>query len=128
MGVIAELLKRIPAAEAYRVQLEALEAGAARLQAENDALKAELARYIDRWETLDGDALETLLYLARHERGNAADIARANKVNIQIVETYLKQLHTCDYVHAHANGDTPHFGLAHKGRWYLEERGLLRSA
>lgn len=128
MGVIAELLKQVPAAQAYREQLEALEADAARLRAENEELRAELSRYIDRWETLDGDALETLLYLSRHERGNAAEIARTNRVNIQIVETYLKQLLACDYVQAHANGETPHFGLAHKGRWYLAERGLLKTA
>ncbi|MGE5524524.1 MAG: hypothetical protein ACM3SS_12485 [Rhodospirillaceae bacterium] len=128
MGVTAELLKEIPAAEKYRGRLEALEAEVERLAAENAQLKTELARYIDRWETLDGDALDTLLYLSRNERGNAVEIAKANKVNIQIVETYLKQLVTCEYVHAHANGEVPHFGLAHKGRWYLEERGLLRNA
>lgn len=128
MGVTAELLKEIPAAEKYRGRLEALEAEVERLAAENAQLKTELARYIDRWETLDGDALETLLYLSRNERGNAVEIAKANKVNIQIVETYLKQLVTCEYVHAHANGEAPHFGLAHKGRWYLEERGLLKNA
>lgn len=128
MGVTAELLKQVPAAEKFRPQLEALEAEIERLKAENADLRIELARFIDRWETLDGDALDTLLYLSRCEGGNAVEIARANKVNIQIVETYLKQLVTGEYVHAHANGEAPHFALAHKGRWYLKERGLLKSA
>jgi predicted nuclease with TOPRIM domain len=127
VGVTAELLKEVPAAETYRAKLEALETEVARLRSENDELRTELNRYIDRWETLDGDALETLLYLSRNERGNAVEIARANRVNIQIVETYLKQLVTCQYVHAHVNGDMPHFGIAHKGRWYLSERGLLKN-
>lgn len=128
MGVIAQLLKEVPAAQKYRPQLEALEAELDRLKAENARMGAELARFIDRWETLDGDALDTLRYLSRCERGSAAEIAQANRVNIQIVETYLKQLVAGEYVQTHANGGSPCFGLAQKGRWYLEERGLLAGA
>jgi hypothetical protein len=127
VGVTAQLLDEVPAAGKFRPQLEALENELERLKAENAELKAELSRYIDRWETLDGDALATLLYLSRCERGNATEIAHANQVNIQIVETYLKQLVACQFVHAHANDDAPHFGLADKGQWYLKERGLLKS-
>lgn len=128
MGVVSELLNGVPAAAKYRDALEALEAQVAQLAAENAELKDALARYIDRWETLDGDALETLLYLSRHESGNAADIAAANRVNIQIVEAYLRQLVSGDYVKPVANGAVPHFGITRKGRWYLSERGLLKSA
>ncbi len=127
MGLTAELLKNVPAAAEYRARLEALEAELDRLKAENAELKTELSRYIDRWETLDGEALNTLLYLSRRERGHPVEIADANKVNIQIVETYLRQLVSCEYVHAHANGEAPHYRLADKGRWYLRERGLLKS-
>jgi hypothetical protein len=128
VALTAELLKNVPAAAAYRARLEAMEAELERLQAENAELKTELSRYIDRWETLDGEALNTLLYLACRERGNPLEIADANKVNIQIVETYLRQLVTCQYVHAHDHNEAPHYRLADKGRWYLRERGLLNTA
>jgi hypothetical protein len=88
----------------------------------------ELARTIDRWETLDGDALETLLYLSRYGEGRPAEIAQANRVNVQIVDAYLKQLLAGDYVHTRGDASAPHFVLAAKGRWYLKERGLLKLA
>lgn len=125
MGITAELLNAVPAAKKFKTRLEALEAEVARLQAENAELKAELGLFIDRWETLDGDALETLLYLARNEHGHPAEIAKANRVNIQIVETYLKQLVSGDYVELTKKGKAARFALAHKGRWYLRERKLL---
>jgi len=127
VGLIADLLKEVPEAAKYKTALEKLEQENERLKAENDGLKQELSRVIDRWETLDGDALNALVYLSQNERGNATEIAHAYKVNIQIAETYLKQLVSLQYVHAHANGEAAHYGLAHKGRWYLKERGLLKA-
>jgi hypothetical protein len=124
VSVIATLLKELPAAAHYRAPLEALQDEIERLRAENARLKDELAQFIDRWETLDGDALDALLYLAREPRGTAQDIAQHYRINIQIAETYLGQLSTLGYVQAHANGGAPHFELLRKGRWYLQERGL----
>lgn len=125
MSVIADLLKELPAAAKYQAALEAMQGEIERLRAENAGLKEELGRFIDRWETLDGDALNTLLYLSRCERGSAAEIARANQVNIQIVEAYLRQLVAGRYVQTHASRESDHYALAHKGRWYLRERRLL---
>lgn len=127
MSVIADLLREVPAAAQYRAALEELEQENERLKAENDELKQELGQVIDRWETLDGDALNALVYLSQNERGNALQIAQAYRVNIQIAETYLRQLATLQYVHTHANGEAPHYGIARKGRWYLKERGLLKN-
>ena len=125
MSVIADLLKEFPAAAKYQAALDAMQGELEHLRAENAGLKEELGRFIDRWETLDGDALNTLLYLSRCERSDAVEIAEANQVNIQIVEAYLKQLVSGHYVHAHANGDGARYALAHKGKWYLRERRLL---
>ena len=125
MGLIADLLKEVPAAAKYQVGLEAMERENARLKAENAELNEELAQFIQKWDTLDGDAVRTLMYLSQCERGHAHEIAQACQLNIQIVETYLNHLAQADYVHAPLNGE-PRYGLAHKGRRYLRERGLLR--
>lgn len=125
MGVTAELLKAVPAAKKFKTRLEALEAEVEQLRAENAALKAELGVFIDRWETLDGDALDILRYLAAKPQGKPAEMATANRVNIQIVDTYLKQLVTGSYVETVKKGRTTTFAIAPKGKWYLQERNLL---
>ena len=127
VGLIADVLKEVPAAATYKAALENLEQDNERLKAENEALRQELGQVIDRWETLDGDAVNALVYLSQNERGNAMQIAETYSVNIQIAETYLKQLALLRYVHTHANGEAPHDAIAHKGRWYLSERGLLKT-
>ena len=125
MGLIAQLLQDIPAAARYRSELEAMENEIERLKADNARLTDELAYFTDRWESLDGAAVDTLVYLAQVEHGNAEQIAQANRVNIQIVETYLDHLLKGEYVHPVINGSASHYGLANKGRRYLRERGLL---
>ena len=126
MGLIADLLKEIPAAAKYQPGLDAMEKENALLKAENAALKEELAQFNQRWETLDGDALKTLVYLSQYERGHASEIAQAYQLNIQIVEMYLNHLVEGGYIHAPLNGEARHHGLAQKGRRYLHERGLLK--
>jgi predicted transcriptional regulator len=125
VGVTAELLKAVPAAKKFQTRLEKLEAEVAKLREENAALKAELGVFIDRWETLDGDALDILRYLVSKPQGKPAEMATANRVNIQIVDTYLKQLVTGSYVEAVKKGRTTTFAIAPKGKWYLRERNLL---
>jgi hypothetical protein len=94
------------------------------LQAENAALKLELEQYIERWETLDGDAVKVLTYLSQHKTGAAREIAKANAVNIQIADHYLKFLATHRYVRAPIAAGKP-YTIVHKGIRYLEERNLL---
>jgi hypothetical protein len=126
-GIIVEwitrLLNEVPAAAQYRAQLETLAREHAELKAENARLNEELETFIPKWDTLDGDAVRTLEYLSRVERGHPREIAAANRVNIQIVESYLGFLEKWQYVRASAGGE-PHFNIADKGRRYLRERGL----
>lgn len=126
MGLIADLLKEIPAAAKYQPALVAMENENALLKAENAELQEELAQYTQQRNTLDGDAVKTLVYLSQYERGHAGEIAQAYQLNIQIVEMYLNNLVEGGYIHAPLNGQAPHHGLAQKGRRYLRERGLLK--
>jgi hypothetical protein len=123
VSVITRLLKELPAAAGYRAELEALEREHARLQAENAGLREELAQYINNWETLDWDAVRALVYLSRHGRGQAGEIAQSCGMHIQIAESYLGFLAAQGFVRAPQAGE-PHYGLEHKGRRYLRERGL----
>jgi len=126
LGLIADLLKEIPAAAKYKPGLDAMETENERLKAENAELQEELEHYTQRWVTLDESALKTLVYLSQYERGHAREIAQAYELNIQIVEMYLNVLAEGDYIHAPLNGSESHYGLARKGRRYLSERGLLK--
>ncbi|MBI2290133.1 MAG: hypothetical protein HYU73_07330 [Betaproteobacteria bacterium] len=125
MGAIADLIRKIPAAAKYRAALEAMERENVQLRAENEDLKQELAQYLQQWETLDGDAVTTLVYLSQYERGHSHEIAATNKVNPQTVEAYLKFLAQHAYVHPPENGEAG-YGIAYKGRRYLRDRGLLK--
>jgi hypothetical protein len=117
-------LKEHPAAEKYRSALEVMEGENARLKAENAELKEELAQFIQKWETLDWDAVRTLQYLFRHEHGQASEIAQASQMNIHIVESQLKFLLAYDFIARPVNGE-PRYGVNPKGRRYLRERGLI---
>jgi hypothetical protein len=121
---ITRLLNEVPGAGQYRAQLESLAREHSELKAENARLHDELAWFIPKWDTLDGDAVRTLEYLSRVECGHPQEIAKANQVNIQIVESYLVFLARWEYVHA-ADGGELHFNISDKGRRYLHERGLL---
>jgi hypothetical protein len=125
VSVIANLLREIPAASPYQVALLEMEQENARLKAENAELKEELAQFINNWETLDWDAVRALIYLSQHEHGDVHEIAGAYQMHIQIAESSLNYLAQGGFVHAPLNG-APRYGLAHKGRRYLRERGLHR--
>lgn len=124
MEWITRLLNEVPAVAPYRAQLELLAREHAELKAENARLHDELSWFIPKWDTLDGDAVSTLEYLSRVERGQPQEIASANRVNIQIAETYLLFLVRLNFVHA-AEGSDAHFRISGKGRRYLLDRGLL---
>ena len=126
MEWITRLLNEVPGASPYRAQLEALAREHAELKAENARLHDEIAWFIPKWDTLDGDAVRTLQYLSHVERGHPQEIARANQVNIQIVESYLLYLAKGQYVRA-ADADQAHFHISDKGRRYLRERDLLKA-
>ena len=123
---ITQLLQEVPAAAQYRAQLESLAREHAELKVENTRLQDELAWFIPQWDTLDGDAVRTLEYLSRVERAQPPEIAAANQVNIQIVDSYLSYLVRGQYAHAPAGG-APQFSISAKGRRYLRERGLLKA-
>ena len=124
MGWMEELLGTVPAAAKYRAELEILARENARLRSENAELKNELTQYIEQWETLDGDAVCTLQYLAQGAYASADAIARTHNMNFQIAEMYLQFLVTHAYVHPPAPDGKAGYGLSHKGRRYLHSRGL----
>jgi hypothetical protein len=124
MASIADLIHDIPALAAHRGKLESLERENDRLKAENAELKKELGEYINKWETLDGDAVATLRHVAAAEFDSAESIARTHHMNGQIAELYLRFLVTHAYVAAPQAGAAA-YGLTHKGRRYLRERGFL---
>ncbi len=132
MGLVATLLKQVPAAAKFRSKLEALEAEVTRLRAENARLQEDLAQYINQWETLDGPQVNVLQYLASQQQGHAAEIAAVIAMNIQIAETSLVFLLKCGYVEPAEGGGKPargkkaKFSLTPKGQRYLRERGLHR--
>ena len=127
MELIAKLISEVPAAEKYRAERDKLEAENELLKMENAELKKELSQFIEKWETLDGDAVKTLQHLAQDAFESAGAIAQAHNMNFQIAEMYLQFLVTHAYVAAPATGGTPAYGLTHKGRRYLLERGLLKT-
>jgi predicted transcriptional regulator len=126
MGFIADLVREIPALAKYQTELEAMERDNARLKTENAELKMELGQYIEKWETLDGDAVKTLQHLAQEEFESAGAIAQTHNMNFQITEMYLQFLVKHAYVHAPAASGKSGYGLSHKGRRYLHERGFLK--
>lgn len=127
MGVVASLLKAVPAAAKFKTKLLAMEAELANLRAENGRLREELSQYIEQWETLDGPQLSVLQYLAAHKDGQAAAIAKAAGMNVQIADSSLKFLLALGYVEAAgvARGKSSRFILAAKGARYLRSRGFV---
>ena len=89
MGVVATLLKQVPAAAKFKARLTAMENELAQLREENRALKDELAQYLEQWETLDGPQVTTLQYLAANPQGHAEAIAKAALINVQIAHSSL---------------------------------------
>jgi predicted transcriptional regulator len=120
-----ELLGTVPAAAKYRAELETLARENARLHGENTELKNELAQYIEQWETLDGDAVRTLQYLAQGAYASADAIARTHNMNFQIAEMYLHFLVKHAYVAAPGATAQSGYDLTPKGRRYLRDRGFL---
>ena len=125
MGWMEELPGTVPAAAKYRAELETLARENARLHSENTELKNELAQYIEQWETLDGDAVRTLQYLAQGAYAGADAIARTHNMNFQIVEMYLHFLVKHAYVAAPGATAQSGYGLTPKGQRYLRDRGFL---
>jgi hypothetical protein len=132
VGVVATLLKQVPAAAKFKSKLEVMETELLQLRADNARLEEDLAQYINQWETLDGPQVNALQYLATHQQGHATEIATAIAVNIQIAETSLVYLLTCGYVKAVASVQSPksakgkkaQFCVTPKAARYLRERGL----
>jgi regulator of replication initiation timing len=125
MALIAELIREIPALAPHRDLLESLAHENERLKAENADLKKELGEYISQWETLDGDAVTTLRHVAAADFESAEAIARTHHMNGQIAELYLRFLVTHAYVAEPPIGGSAAYGLTHKGRRYLRERGFI---
>ena len=115
--------KKSPTRSSSDTAVARLKQKIAALQAENAELKIELEQYIEKWETLDGDAVQALIYLSRHKACTSRDMAKANGVNVQITDHYLKFLAEHHYARGAAAGKT--YTILHKGMRYLEDRGLL---
>ena len=131
MGVVATVLKQVSAAAKFKVKLTALEDEVVALRAENARLKDELAQYLEQWETLDSPQLAVLQYLAQHEHGHAAAIAKDAAMNMQIADTSLIFLAQHQFVAPKASGKAARgikvqYTLAAKGIRYLRERGFLK--
>ena len=123
MKLIADLIKEFPGARKYRADLEALAAENERLKAENAELRRDPSHFLEKWETLDGPAVATLIELAQLEHGNPADLAASGRVHIQLAESYLKYLATREFVHPHPSGKE-RYRIGAKGQRYLHERGI----
>jgi DNA-binding MarR family transcriptional regulator len=126
VGLVATVLKQAPGAAKYGKKLLAMEDEVMRLRAENARLNEELAQYIEQWETLDGPQLSVLQYLGAHRDGNAAAIARAAGMNVQIADSSLRFLEALGYVvrAGKAEGRAARHALAAKGARYLKSRGF----
>lgn len=124
MPKAASRAKKSPPRSSSDATVAKLKKKVAALQAEIADLKIELEQYIEKWETLDGDAVRALVYLSRHKTGVAKAVAKANGVNIQIADLYLRFLADHHYVKAPAAAGKP-YTILHKGVRYLEERSLL---
>jgi predicted nuclease with TOPRIM domain len=125
MEWMQEMLRVVPGASNYRAELERLAAENARLERENGELKDELAQYIEQWETLDGEAVRTLRYVAAAAFDSAEAIASAHQMNLQIAELYLHFLVQHAYVAAPAGTTRQAYDVTAKGRRYLQQRGFL---
>ncbi len=121
---MAKTVSRKVAASKQDTAMLRLQQKIAALQAENTELKIELEQYIEKWETLDGDAVDALIYLSRHKTAVPKEVAKKNGVNIQIAELYLRFLAEHHYARAPAAAGKP-YTILHKGMRYLEERNLL---
>jgi hypothetical protein len=129
VSVVATLLKQVPAAAKFKARLLALEGELTRLRAENTALRDELERYLEQWETLDGPQVSALQYLAANAQGHAAEIAKAAAINVQIADSSLNFLASHRYVQpaqAAARSRVARYTLAARGERYLRERGLYK--
>ena len=124
MPKVASRAKKKPAPTAQAAAVDKLKQKIAALEAENAELKNELEQYIEKWETLDGDAVKALIYLSRHKTATPKEVAKGNGVHLNIAESYLKFLSNHHYVRAPASAGKP-YAILHKGIRYLEERGLL---
>lgn len=113
-----------PARPRQDANVDKLKQKIAALEAENAELKNEIEQYLEKWETLDGDAVTALRYLSRHKTALPKEVAKGNGVNLQIADSYLKFLSRHDYVRAPSAAGKP-YTILHKGIRYLEERGLL---
>ena len=124
MPKAASRAKKSPTRSPQTASIEKLKQKIAALEAENTELKTELEQYIEKWETLDGDAVKALIYLSRHKSALPKEVAKGNGVNLQIADSYLKFLSSHSYVRAPGTSGKP-YAILHKGIRYLEERGLL---
>ncbi len=124
MPKAASRAKKSPTRSGSNAVVEKLKQKIALLESENDGLKTELEHYIHKWETLDGDAVKALIHVSRHKTTLPREVAKANGVNPQIADSYLKFLMQNHYVRAPAAAGKP-YTILHKGVRYLQERGLL---
>jgi hypothetical protein len=116
--------KKSPSQPRQNASVERLRQKITALEMENADLRTELEQYIEKWETLDGDAVKALIYLSRHKTALPKEVAKGNGVHLNIADSYLKYLSRHQYVRAPSASGKP-YTIQHKGIRYLEERDLL---
>ena len=133
MGWIADLLKEIPSAARYKVELEEMEKQNATLKAENASLKSELEPLRNELAALKTsagglaqDAEKILAFIARNEDATAQQVARALGMSKGAADMHLEDLTTSNHIDASfVIGQEPEYYLAQTGRRYLHSKGLL---
>jgi hypothetical protein len=131
MGWIADLLKEIPSAARYKVELDGMEKENASLKAENVSLKLK----IDALTALkafssgfDPDAEKILVYIARrdYDSPSGIDIKSALSLTGGVTNMHLEDLMTEGYIGSIENIYTERrYCLMQPGRRYLHDKGLL---
>lgn len=141
MGWIADLLEQIPSAAAYKVQLEKLRSEYEILKSENSDLRAKLDAAHSEIDRLKKDAQEKLVHgsdrpeiqrriltlLATQGELTTERIAAFSGQGQEAAKFHLDELLEANFVTWSDNqAFETVWSLAHEGRRYLVQRGLLR--
>jgi hypothetical protein len=134
MGWIADLLQEIPSAARYKAELESMEKENAKLKeqvalltAANQRLEAQAAQNSAAGPQLDKECELALLYVSKHARASAKNVAHAVAIPQARTDMHLVDLQEKLYVtknYAWDDGDY-FYSLMQDGRRYLNKKGLL---
>lgn len=134
MGWLADLLKEIPSAARYKVELEQLAREHTALKEENATLKAtlekanaELAASRLGASDLDPEKERILRLLSERDRLAPQAIASACGIGLELANFHLEELFESNHVtNVLIIGEGAYYSLDQNGRRYLVARGLLK--